>query len=458
MRNPATDPRIPERHTRRVARLALSLLCPLWLAPLAPAAGSAEAGLELSPAEGVVFEDAERELRVDLDGRFALDWVQYDSRNQRDSGLRLDRALIGVDASWREVFEARVVADLAGIDTRDGLWEAWASARHGRAVRLSAGLMPLPLGVEHSFREGSRSLVGYPGFPAFLTGRTDVAARLDGELWEGILSYDVSAALGEGFDLLGQRRGDPQLAGRVTTYPFRWVDASLEVGPYEFPLLSGVFASVAYAWTPDYDGELDVSTRLRNDLFDTGRLDGEGSRFLHWGAGIDFGPIRVVHEVVTGSLLDVRAPGGARVDFEDQITSWQLLAAWRITGEPYDSRPFRQRDMRRHPEPRHPLDGEGDERGWGMWELAVAYANADIDRDFQDLGFIPVNPNAPPAEDEPFSSSQEFRTFSAALNWYPTSYLRVSGEVVRTIADQSPSAFESHGRDTSWLLRVQYTF
>lgn len=453
MREPTADLRIRLVAVARAAARALGGLAPC-LALVAPAAAIAEAAFELTPSEGIVFEDPERELRVDLDGRFALDWVEYGSSNQRDSGPRLDRALVGVDATWRETFEARVVADLAGIDTRDGLWEAWASARHGRAVRLSAGLLPLPLGVEHSFREGSRALVGYPGFPAFLTGRTDVAVELDGELWEGLLSYDLSAALGEGFDLEGQRRGDPQLAGRLTTYPFRWLDASLDVGPYELPLLSGLFASFAYAWTPDYDGELDVATRLRNDLFDTVRLDGEGSRFLHWGVGVDFGPIRVVHEVVRGSLEGVRVPGGARVDFEDQITSWQLLAAWRITGEPYDSRPFRQRDMRRHPAPRHPLDGDGDARGWGMWEVAVAYANADIDRDILNQGLSPSNPFVPGAS----ASSQEFRTFSGALNWYPTSYLRVSGEVVRTLADQSPVAFGTDDRDTSWLVRVQYTF
>jgi hypothetical protein len=34
----------------------------------------------------------------------------------------------------------------------------------------------------------------------------------------------------------------------------------------------------------------------------------------------------------------------------------------------------------------------------------------------------------------------------------------VSGEVVRVIADQHPTAFDSHGRDTSGLARVQYVF
>jgi phosphate-selective porin len=87
----------------------------------------------------------------------------------------------------------------------------------------------------------------------------------------------------------------------------------------------------------------------------------------------------------------------------------------------------------------------------GALELAVRYANADIDRDFQLFGFIARHPGGSGPEN--FKSSQEFRTFTIGLNWDPTAYLRVSGEIVRTLADQHPSAFDSHGRDTSGLVR-----
>ena len=201
---------------------------------------------------------------------------------------------------------------------------------------------------------------------------------------------------------------------------------------------------------------LDVATALRNKLFDTDRLDGRGGTTWNLAFGIDFGPIRIVHETVRSGIEGLLLPNGLREDLEDEITSWHPLVAWRITGEPYDSRSFRQRDDRRPTPPHRTIDGGSDTEGWGALELAVRYANADIDRDLQTLGLVAIDPSAPPPEN--FRSSQEFRTFSIGLDWDPTAYLRVSGILVRTIADQHPAAFDSHGRDTSGLVRAQLVF
>jgi hypothetical protein len=418
---------------------------------------AAQAGTEITPGDGPVYEDEAHALRFDADGSLALDAVFFDERNARDSELRLDRALLGGSAAWGDFAEARVMFDAVGTDTRSGMAQAWLSGRYERYTRLSAGLLPIALGVEDSFSDESRSLVGYPSFASFLTGRTDWGVQLDGEFAEGLLSYDLSYAIGEGFDRFGQRRGDPQWAGRVMSYPLRFIDAGVDVGPYHFPLVSGLFVSFGYAVLSDYDAHLDVATPLRNKLYDTNRLDGRAGSGWNLGFGVDFGPIRIVHETVKSGIDGLLLPNGLREDIEnDEITSWHAIVAWRITGEPYDSRSFRQRDYRRPTRPRRTVDGGSDTEGWGALELAVRYANGDIDRDLQTFGLIAINPSAPPPEN--FRSSQEFRTFTVGLNWDPTSYLRVSGLVVRVLADQHPAAFDSHGRDTSGLVRVQYVF
>src|SRR5262245_60535772 len=115
---------------------ALALLVPIPLAA---------ADFQLSPSEGISVEDSERGLRAGVDGLFAIDWVQYDDRNSRDSELRLDRALLGGSAGWRETLESRAMFDLAGIDTDHGVWEAWASLRRDRIARLSGGLLPIAI-------------------------------------------------------------------------------------------------------------------------------------------------------------------------------------------------------------------------------------------------------------------------------------------------------------------------
>jgi hypothetical protein len=418
---------------------------------------AASAATEITPGDGPVYEDEAHALRFDGDGSFALDAVFFDDRNSRDSQLRLDRALLGGSASWGEIAQARVMFDAVGTDTRWGLAQAWASGRYERYARISGGLLPIAIGVEDSFSDESRSLAGYPSFASFLTGRTDFAVELDGELGDGLFSYDTWYAAGEGYDRFGQRRGDPAVGGRVMSYPLRFVDAAFDVGPYHFPLASGWFVSVGAAHLFDYDAHLDVATPLRNKLYDTDRFDGRGGQAWNFAFGVDFGPIRIVHETVKSGIDGLLLPNGTREDIEDdEITSWHALVSWRITGEPYDSRSFRQRDYRRPPPPRRPFDGEGEAEGWGALELAVRYANGDIDRDLQTFGLIARNPNAPPPEN--FTSSQEFRTFTVGLNWDPTSYLRISGIVVRVLADQYPAVFDSHGRDTSGLVRLQYVF
>lgn len=402
--------------------------------------------LSATPADGVVLEWPEHSLRADLDGRIALDYYGYDERNTRADQVRVEPAWLAGSVRWRERAEARAVVDLVGIDTRDALYEAWASYQHADWLRASAGLQPIALGVEGGWPEAARPLPGLPGFAAFLTSRTDLALRLDGELAEGLFSYDLAAAAGEGFDLFGQRRGGAQLSAAVTSYPLRPLDWKLRLGPYEFPLLSGLFGHFGYAWTPEFEGHVDVATPLRNKLFLSGRLDVDHSSSWHAGYGIDFGPIRAVHEFAHLSLYGVRTPAGSQEDLEE-LTAWQLLVSWRVTGEPYDSRPFRARRRWRGTPPARPLDGAGPARGWGALELSFRYANGDIDRDFFTFGFT----------DYPISS-QEFRVAAVALAWDPTAWLRLSGEVVRTIADQFPAVFDSHGRDTSGLVRLDWRF
>src|SRR5690606_4172350 len=138
---------------------------------------------------------------------------------------------------------------------RFGLYEAWVGYMVSPAFRVTGGLLRMPLTIEHSIPEHDLPFVDY-SFPAYLTGRHDWGARLDGEPGAGLPEYAACPGAGEGYDLTGQRRGDAQVGARLQSYPFRWVD--LSVGPdwYSFPVISGFFLSGAYAWRFDYEGDL----------------------------------------------------------------------------------------------------------------------------------------------------------------------------------------------------------
>ena len=385
---------------------------------------------------------------VNVSGVLAVDYVGYDRRNVRDSGFRYDRAVIRIEGQVGPLLRWRIAPDLLGIDTRYGLEEAWVSFERDTRLRATLGLIKIPMGVETTLPLEELPFVGY-AFPAFLDGRTDIALELDGEFREGFLSYDLAATLGEGFDPNGQARNEPQFSAKLVAYPWRGSEYTISVLGFELPVLSGFFAGVGYSYTPTYDGELDVANSLRNKLFDTPDMEAGSSHYLHFSWGLDAGPVRLLHEFFrNGSILDLELEDGTETDLEDQIGGWAASASWMLTGETYDSRPFRQRNGKSGPFPAKPMYQHGDRsKGLGALELAFRYANADIDRDFFLLGFTDFE-----------TSSQEFRTAEGAVNWYLSEQLRLSFQVVRTIADQRPAVFDSHGRDTSYVVRAQFRF
>jgi hypothetical protein len=427
------------------------------------AASSAEpAGVEArfawNPLEGFIVEDPSRErdhaVLFHAGGIFAVDYRHYDRRNARDRQARLDRALVVFDGEPLEGLTFRAAVDLIGTDTQSALDELWAGYSPAPWLRVRAGLMKMSLGVEHAFPEPDLPFADY-AFPAFLEGRTDWAVRVDGELGEGLLSYDFGFASGQGFDAFGQRQGTPAVYGRVTSYPLRWLDAGFGPDSYRVTLPSGFFVTFGATYGNDWEADLDVATSLRNKLFLTPRIRANTWSVYHWGYGFDAGPFRVFHEATYGSLLDVDFPDGTEDDLESELHSWSFTFSWMITGEPFDSRPFRQvlpglaREGRgRGDFPRRPLVGAPEGReGFGAFEVAVRYTNGDIARELVDGGFTSLD-----------VSSQEFRTFEVALDWYPVAGVRIGAQVTRVIADQFPAVFDSHGRDTSGLVRLQIVF
>jgi phosphate-selective porin len=76
-------------------------------------------------------------------------------------------------------------------------------------------------------------------------------------------------------------------------------------------------------------------------------------------------------------------------------------------------------------------------------EVAFRYSNADIDRGLFDTGLTTYNP-----------STQEVRTATLNLNWYPQPGLKITAGWVKTIADHELSTLGETNRDSSYLLRM----
>jgi phosphate-selective porin len=148
-------------------------------------------------------------------------------------------------------------------------------------------------------------------------------------------------------------------------------------------------------------------------------------------------------------VYDVKINGNDKEDF-DQLTSWAAYGSWYITGQR-----VRWDQGRWLP----PVVNAGTEdkqqifdflkflNPLGCLELAFRYTNADIDRKLFDLGFTNYS-----------ISSQEVRTATLNLNWYPKPGLRISGAWVKTIADDFLDSLGGTNRDSSYVVRAILTF
>jgi hypothetical protein len=398
-------------------------------------AGAARADeLRASPTEGLRWRSSDGALELHGGGVFAGDAIWQTSGHPPGSALRTDYAAPFVEARYREVWSARLVGDLEGTKTPANLYEASVAWQRNDDLRVSLGLMPLPLGFEEAIPYDDLPFAGY-SFARYMSYRTDWAARVQFQLGEGIFDADLSASLGDGFDWNGNPRRDPQLSGRGFVRPLRFMagpDAS-----WLGSLLGGFFLGGGYAHAFDYQGELDIRSPVGGELFDTPRFEADYSHYYTIVAGFEVGPVRFFYEGTQGGYFNADTPVGEQ-DLDNQTDSWQATLSWRITGEPYDGRIFREREP----------PGRGPELlGPNAWEVAARYANADIDRDFFAFGLT-----------DDTTSSQEFRSFSLAVNWYATRNLRVSAEFVRTQADDDIKSLGFDGDDSAGILRAQYRF
>ncbi len=395
---------------------------------VAPASVRAD-GFRASPTEGLRYTSSSGEIELHAGGVYAGDLVLDDADDDSDSGLRTDLAKPIVEGSYRDVWSARIAGDLEGTKTAANVYEGFVSWQGLPWLRVSAGLLQLPLGFEAGTRPEDLALVGH-SFTYYMNYRTDWALRVEGELGEGVFDWDVAYLLGDGFDANGEPQRGTQLQGRVWLNPFR----SLRGPEASFleSLAGGFFLSGGYLYNWDWRGRLRIRNPAGTRLFDTMKFEADERHFYTLSAGFEVGPVRAYFEGTQGGYFDAETPVGER-DLDNQTDSYHLTLAWRITGEPYDGRIFHERELA-------PLSG-------GVWEVAFRYANADIDRDFFSFGLTNYS-----------ASFQEFRSTSVAINWYASRNLRLSVEFVRTDAEDNLAGAPWEGYDEAAILRAQYRF
>lgn len=353
-------------------------------------------------------------------GRLVVDLIRYGHKNAKADGLECDAATLLFEGRYGEHFDFRLEPDLLGMDTPFHLFQAWAAWTPCPEARLKAGLIRVALASEFATEQAHFPLSGY-GFASYLDGRTDWGVSLSGSLLDRSLWYEGTVTAGAGFGVEGRLREDPQFGLRAVAHPFRWTS---------LPVLRGLFGGMGLAYLPTYDDHIRLSTPLDSKVFVTRDLGGDAAFFRHVEVGLHEGPVRLGAERILGAINDVPIGGGQTMDM-DQLTAWTFYGAWNITGE------AARWDQGRW------LPAQAPCHGIGRIELAARYANADIDRNLFVHNLTGYNP-----------STQEVRTFTLNLNWYPVKGFMLGAGWVKTIADHELSTLGNTNRDSALLLRL----
>jgi phosphate-selective porin OprO/OprP len=355
--------------------------------------------------------------------------TNVDAAHARDlkDGTFFRRARIGIDGTAYGDWDYRLLFDFGGSGVEDAgqLYEGWAQYSGLRPFHFRVGAWPQSIGLEDQMSTNAQMFLERPGI-------SDVARNLaagDTRIGAGAFGYDNNWFISG--DVTGrtigvvntgtfitstttgnvgtaQTYGDQLgLVGRAVFTPFHGSDWRINLGAHgSYVDRPGNTAGPATnGLTPD--------TGFGVRLKDTAELRVDGTQF------IDTGTIPAHNaSTIGGEFAAQKGPLFAEAEYEsihvdraDKIasptfTGWYAEGSWMISGE---SRLYNASTAAFDgPAVKHPFSlADG---GWGAWELAVRYSDADLNFNAGALGTAPV-------ADAIRGGDQKI--WSVGLNWYP---------------------------------------
>ena len=384
-------------------------------------------------------------------GSSATNTDEAHARDLKD-GTLWRRARIGFEGTAYGDWDYRMLFDFAGsgVENAGQVYEAWGQYSGLKPLRLRAGAWSQPIGLEDQMSTNAQLFLERPGI-------SDVARNLaagDTRIGAGAFAYDnlwfvsgdvtgrtigvvntgtvITAASTPFTTNVGtaQTYGDQLgFVGRGVFTPFHGSDWRVNLGVH-----GSYVDKPGNTLGPDDTGVTPIkgfAIRLR----DTPELRVDGTQF------IDTGSIPANNAgTVGGEFAAQKGPLFAEAEYEQifvdrsdgvaspKFSGWYVEGSWLLTGEnrvynastaafdgPIVAHPFSLRDG-----------------GWGAWELALRYSDAD-------LNFDPGAAGTAPPKDSVRGGDQQ--VFSVGLNWYPNQVFHLMLDFDHVQIDRlSPSA------------------
>lgn len=377
---------------------------------------------------------------------------------QLKDGTDFRRARIGVDGTAFGDWDYRLLFDFGGSGVEDAgqLYEGWLQYSGLKPFHMRVGAWPQPIGLEDqtstnwqlflerpAISDVARSLAagdtrigagvfGYDNYwfvSADVTGRTIGVVNTGAVITASSTPFTTNVGTAQTFsDQLG-------LVARAAVTPFHGSDWRVNLGVH-----GSYVVKPGDAGGPGANGVTPVSAfgvRLR----DTPELRVDGTQF------IDTGSIPANNAgTVGGEVAAQKGPLFAEAEYEyvevnraggvasPHFSGWYVEGSWLITGE---QRLYNASTAAFDgPLVAHPFSLKGG--GFGAWELALRYSEADLD-------FDPGLAGLAPPKDGIRGGDQQI--FAVGLNWYPNQVFHFMLDFDHVEVDRlSPNAttFQTH--------------
>jgi phosphate-selective porin OprO/OprP len=286
--------------------------------------------------------------------------------------------------------------------------DAYVDVRFARAFRIRTGKDKTPIGYE-LLQGDSYLLFPERALASSLVPNRDVGIQAQGDVWGGRLSYagGVFNGIPDGANSTADTdvNGGKDMAGRITVMPFRTTVPSARASVWSgLGLHLGASAGTESGALPTFHTSYgQIYFQYASDaVADGARTRVSPAAFYYYKSFGSFAEYMRSAQTVTRAAVTEDVANHA----------WEITGSYVLTGEPASDRGVR---------PRNPFDpGAGH---WGAVQVLARYTVLTVDQ------------AAFSARLAAAGASQEARSWTAGLNWYPNPWIKWYATVERTVFD-----------------------
>lgn len=361
--------------------------------------------------DGFFLESADKNFSIKFGGRVQGDFRYFNDNNANDT-FDVRRAYLEAGGTLYRYWDYKIEVDFAGSSgTTSSIKDAFINYKYFPEAQIRVGQFYYPYGNELTVSDKYYVFLEASSISSALAPGRDRGIEVHGNPMKGLLHYEVGIFNGAG-ENTAENNDDFDYAARVVFNP-----TSGKEGPFQ----AWVGASYGYGQQVGKNSN-DIRVRTESNSgnayftaaipttrgFDRERMGLE--------AAVQYGPV-----MLKGEFLRTE------YDFEKKadVEGGYVTASWFLTGEQKavrNGQTVRQTAIKK---PFDPAKGQ-----LGAWEVAARYSWFEVDDKFFETGGIYPGWTAISKT----TNVNEGDAWSVAINWYPSSLVRLMANWVHSEA------------------------